>query len=1268
MAPIRSALLLTLALCSLSILDSPPAEAQDLSFNLNKTTLDMSQRSSGSFTVGLSPRRPSADMRVRISVSPSNSGLTIDTDSNTTGNQDTWRFNRWLGGPHVWHGPHTVNVTFDRDNAANVNSFTISLVGITGPNGERNDFEDVTGSVHVPVNLLFMLDKSTLQLTEGGNGTIGVRLGAQPSADMKLSLSVSPSGLRLDADSIATGYQHEMRFNRTRGEGHDWNQYKFVSVITDQDADAQDETFTVSLLGIKGPAMEDNDYVGKTASVTVTVTDDEEEGIDRGDLSLEITEGESETFDVKLNAAPVSGATVRVSSQPGVSVSPSSLSFDSSNYSTAQQVTVTANEDNDGTDGTAIVALVASGGYTASTAKNIVIHDDDGSIDISDDAIELIEGSKSGSLSVTLGAPPASRTTLSVVSKNTAAVRVSPATLTFTSSNYSRAQIVSLAPVSDNDTDDETATVELTAGTGYRATKVTKSITVVDARSGSIIVDNPQQALQVQEGGSATFTVRLGTKPNKNVSISLSKTEDDITLAPTSLSFTASNWSAPQTVTVSAANDDDDTANGSDTLTLSASGGIVAADVVKRIQVIDDDIAGAIDAFDAAGASLSSASTIAVDEGSSSSFAVKLDRKPNAAVDISLSKTNADITLTPSALTFTESNWDVAQSITITADADSDTADDSDTLTLSASGGIIMASNWTATITVKEPPPGTIQAPSRLTVNESGFGILRVSLATTRTPSSAPVTISLANGNDNFALSPTRLSFAASKWSEPQSVIVSHRPGIDDTNAANDTDTITLSASGGITASNATVAVAVEGSLRGAIHTVPPRILDIDEGETGSFQVTLDAPWNETNALDAQASVSIESIENKVSISPTRLIFSATDWDIPQTVTLTSRHDDDFSDEPDIIVLNASGGIDARRGTLLVNVKDDDIPAGSLLVSGGELVIYEGGQGIFGVRLSRKPNDNQDVIVSLSKHSYGITLSSDALIFNSTNWNTSQPVAVGALQDDDIEDESHTITLSVSGGMVSSPRTKRVRVIDDDESGPDPVKSQALAFPALAAQDDASMRVRCNQETECIVHLDCSAQNDGSVFQGRLPGAIPAWGTRTLLAADIEGLIGGSWSGKGRLGCALRSRANISSQVWTRSGDGVLVNNSALIRSIPEHARHRADIESIPSPDEADQSNLRIRCLAPAGSHCTKTLFSCFDDRGKRYEGGVGAIVRLTTRHLQSEEVAAIIGHRWKGMGLSCELRSDHPFTVQVLTRTGGGGALVNNSATGAKP
>uniref|UniRef100_UPI0018CC74B7 hypothetical protein n=1 Tax=Thioalkalivibrio sp. HK1 TaxID=1469245 RepID=UPI0018CC74B7 len=137
--------------------------------------------------------------------------------------------------------------------------------------------------------------------------------------------------------------------------------------------------------------------------------------------------------------------------------------------------------------------------------------------------------------------------------------------------------------------------------------------------------------------------------------------------------------------------------------------------------------------------------------------------------------------------------------------------------------------------------------------------------------------------------------------------------------------------------------------------------------------------------------------------------------------------------------------------------------------------------------------------------------------------------------------------------------------------------------------------------------------------------------------------------------------------VWTRSGDGVLVNNSAVLESVLDasHGYRRVDIESIPGPDGDEQTNLRIRCLAPEGQHCTRTAFTCYTDDGMLHEGALGRLDRLTVRHLQTSELASLIDHRWEEMGLSCELHSDQPFTVQVMTRTGGGGALVNNSATG---
>ncbi|GIF68926.1 hypothetical protein Ais01nite_69610 [Asanoa ishikariensis] len=83
-------------------------------------------------------------------------------------------------------------------------------------------------------------------------------------------------------------------------------------------------------------------------------------------------------------------------------------------------------------------------------------------------------------------------------------------------------------------------------------------------------------AVSVPEGGSATVTYRLSSAPTSSVAVSLAKSGDsDITISPTSLTLTSSNWSSGVPVTVSAAEDSDQT-NGSATIAATSSAGNVS--------------------------------------------------------------------------------------------------------------------------------------------------------------------------------------------------------------------------------------------------------------------------------------------------------------------------------------------------------------------------------------------------------------------------------------------------------------------------------------------------------------------------------------------------------------------------------------------------------------------------------------------------------------------------------------------------------------------
>jgi glucose/arabinose dehydrogenase len=80
-------------------------------------------------------------------------------------------------------------------------------------------------------------------------------------------------------------------------------------------------------------------------------------------------------------------------------------------------------------------------------------------------------------------------------------------------------------------------------------------------------------SLTVNEGSSGTLTVRLAAAPAATVTVGVARSSGNASVSPSpaSLSFTTSNWSTPQTVTVSAVNDADTFDNGA-TITCTSSG------------------------------------------------------------------------------------------------------------------------------------------------------------------------------------------------------------------------------------------------------------------------------------------------------------------------------------------------------------------------------------------------------------------------------------------------------------------------------------------------------------------------------------------------------------------------------------------------------------------------------------------------------------------------------------------------------------------------
>ena len=139
--------------------------------------------------------------------------------------------------------------------------------------------------------------------------------------------------------------------------------------------------------------------------------------------------------------------------------------------------------------------------------------------------------------------------------------------ITFTSVNWNTARTITLA--AKDDTDKLTGArdiVHTATSTDSAYSGLTARLTATEVENDPAIVVIPA-ALSVAEGGSATYTVRLSTTPTQSVTVALTDSGDsDITYNKTSLTFTTTDWSTNQTVTVSAGSDTD---NGPTAVTLS---------------------------------------------------------------------------------------------------------------------------------------------------------------------------------------------------------------------------------------------------------------------------------------------------------------------------------------------------------------------------------------------------------------------------------------------------------------------------------------------------------------------------------------------------------------------------------------------------------------------------------------------------------------------------------------------------------------------------
>ena len=130
-------------------------------------------------------------------------------------------------------------------------------------------------------------------------------------------------------------------------------------------------------------AVSGGDYTDVTASsVTVTESDNDAAGVTINPTALTAPEGGSAKYTVALTTQPSADVTISLSFAAGsdtdITADKTSLTFTPDNWNTSQEVTVSAAEDDDATDGSATIEhAVNGGGYGGVTVSSVTVTEAD---------------------------------------------------------------------------------------------------------------------------------------------------------------------------------------------------------------------------------------------------------------------------------------------------------------------------------------------------------------------------------------------------------------------------------------------------------------------------------------------------------------------------------------------------------------------------------------------------------------------------------------------------------------------------------------------------------------------------------------------------------------------------------------------------------------------------------------------------------------------------------------------------------------------------
>lgn len=897
-----------------------------------------------------------------------------------------------------------------------------------------------------------------------------------------------------------------------------WNVLQVVTVSPINDSIAEGShtgtsthSVTSADLGYNGVAVD---------SVTVTISDNDFAGVtltQSGGSTVVSENGATDSYTLVLNTIPTAPVTVGISVNEEGTVSTSSIVFATSTWNVPQTVTVTAVDDMDSDQWDSVIishtATSDDSQYNGVFINSIfasVIDNESPAVTVtaSGGSTNIREGGVTDTFSVNLETAPASDVTITLDGGTD--ISPSPSELIFTAENWLTPQVVTLTAIDDENFEGgDFSSVAFTASSadaGYNGLFINSfSVTVYD--NDGIIVTESGASTDVVEGGATdSFEIVLDQNPFSDLTIYLT-TSTQYSLSTTTLYFHFGDWDTPQTVTVSAV--DDAFVEGIHTALVSSTISTFAFSYsyteMQNITInITDNDAPSVGVTVAESGGATSLTESGVDD----SYTLVLDTMPAADVTIDITPDDQS-TLSTSSIVFTVLNWDTPQTVTATA-VDDFVAEGGHTSTIthsvtSADGdyeGVVVA-DVVASITDNDSAGISVSTISASTTESGVTSTFTVVLDSQPT---GTVEIPIASSDTTEGIvSTSTLTFNPENWDTVRTIIVT---GVDDDIADGDISyTISvLSASStdpnydGVDPSNVTVEN-IDNDVVGITLTESGGSTDITEvGGTDSYTIVLDT--------QPVASVTVTiSPDTESTVSTSSILFTTTNWDTPQTITVSATNDNiDEGNHTSTITHDASSA-DGSYENLVVsnitaNITDNDTAGVTVsLISGN--TDETGATSTFTVVLDSRPVGNVEIPVSSLDITEG-SVSTSSLVFTPSDWSLSRTVIVTG-QDDVLSDGNIDYTITV--GVVSSsdpnydginPDDVSVTNIDDDIAG---ITVTAISGNTTEAGGTATFTVVLDTQPAASVFVGISSSDvtEGTVSTSSLTFTTANWDTPQIV-------------------------------------------------------------------------------------------------------------------------------------------------------------------------